>query len=188
LLARARSKEDAAWERLVSLYSPLVHRWCRQARLQASDADDVCQEVFRAVYRRIQDFQRDADHGTFRGWLWTITRRKLCDHWKKLQAGGVGVGGSDALEQLEGLPTPVPPESAPTGLHEDLRLLYQRALDLLSRDFEEKTWKAFWETVIRDRPAADVAKDLEISRNAVHKAKGRVLARLREEFQDILRQ
>ena len=46
LLVRAATRQIGAWERLVSLYAPLVYRWCRHWGLQPSDAENVGQEVF----------------------------------------------------------------------------------------------------------------------------------------------
>jgi hypothetical protein len=51
LLRRALAREPDAWERLVSLYSPLVHHWCRQAGIAQHEIADVMQEVFAAVVR-----------------------------------------------------------------------------------------------------------------------------------------
>src|SRR5260370_707052 len=41
LLARVQADEPQAWERLVDLYAPLVHLWCRRWRLQEPDVADV---------------------------------------------------------------------------------------------------------------------------------------------------
>jgi RNA polymerase sigma-70 factor (ECF subfamily) len=71
---------------------------------------------------------------------------------------------------------------------EEVNLLYRRALELMVRDFEPKTWKAFWGVVVEGRRAAEVAADLGMTENAVYLAKARVLARLREEFQDLIDQ
>jgi RNA polymerase sigma-70 factor, ECF subfamily len=64
--------------------------------------------------------------------------------------------------------------------------IVSRALQLMQADFQPDTWKACWEYVVRDRPAADVAVELGISVNAVHLAKSRVLRRLREELNGLL--
>ena len=40
LLDRARAREAAAWDRLVSLYAPLVLAWCRRA-VKLVDAVDA---------------------------------------------------------------------------------------------------------------------------------------------------
>ena len=75
LLDRVRAQDRAAWVRLVKLYAPLVYRWCRQMGLRSVDAEDVGQEVFSAVHRKVADFRRDPDRGTFRGWLRVITMK-----------------------------------------------------------------------------------------------------------------
>src|SRR5262245_14207805 len=49
LIARLRTGDASAWDRMVALYSPLVAHWCHKAGLQPDDRADVLQEVFRAV-------------------------------------------------------------------------------------------------------------------------------------------
>jgi RNA polymerase sigma-70 factor (ECF subfamily) len=51
--------------------------------------------------------------------------------------------------------------------------------------FQPSTWQAFWEHVVEDRPAPEVAARLGVTVNAVFKAKARVLARLHRELADL---
>jgi RNA polymerase sigma-70 factor (ECF subfamily) len=185
LLERARARDEAAWARLTGLYAPLLDRWCRQAALQDADAADVRQEVFLAVARGLDGFRSDPARGTFRGWLRTITQNKICDHWRRTQGGQAAAGGSSAYEQLLQVPSAEADGPGPA-LPEELEVLYRRALELLATDFEDDTWRAFWRVVVEGRPPAEVAEELHLSRNAVYLAKARVLARLREEFQDLI--
>jgi RNA polymerase sigma-70 factor (ECF subfamily) len=189
LLAKVRSRDKQAWDRLVSLYTPLVDSWCRLAYLQEADAADVRQEVFMAVTRNIAEFHRDQTTGTFRGWLRTIFRSKLNDHWKKVNKGGpVETGGSDAYRRLLQIPSPSPEllNGAAADEEEECGLLYRRAVELLLTDFEERSRRAFWAVVVDGRPPRDVAADLGISANAVYLIKARVLSKLREEFEGLL--
>jgi RNA polymerase sigma-70 factor, ECF subfamily len=64
--------------------------------------------------------------------------------------------------------------------------LRRRALELVRGEFEERTWQMFWQTVVEDRPAADVAADMSVSAAAVRMARSRVLRRLRIEFDDLI--
>jgi RNA polymerase sigma-70 factor (ECF subfamily) len=185
LLDRARAQDQAAWERLVSLYTPLVDCWCRRYRLQEADLADVRQQVFLAIARRLADFRRDPASGSFRGWLRTITRHKVYDHWRT-EAGKAAPGGSDAYEQLLQLSGGDSDDSAAGSEAEEQVILYQRAVQLIATDFEETTRKAFWMVAVEDRRPADVARELGISPNAVYLAKAHVLARLREEFGDLI--
>src|SRR5690348_3168781 len=80
LLERLQANDEAAWTRLVVLYSPLVLDWCRRWGLQEHDAADVFQEVFQAVAGHIARFRKERHGDTFRGWLRVITRNKVHDH------------------------------------------------------------------------------------------------------------
>src|SRR5262245_36645258 len=85
LLQRVQARQPDAWERLVDLYAPLVLHWCRRGGLHGDDADDVFQEVFRSLAEHIADFRRDRPGDSFRGWLRTITRNKLLDHFRRIK-------------------------------------------------------------------------------------------------------
>src|SRR5438128_2738587 len=104
LLARVQAQEQAAWNRLVHLYSPLVFRWGRRAGLQEADALDVGQEVFQAVWRTVHKFHRDRPGATFRGWLRTITGSKVADFYRRRQHQPPAPGGSNAETLAQQLP------------------------------------------------------------------------------------
>jgi RNA polymerase sigma-70 factor (ECF subfamily) len=186
LLERARRQEPGAWERMVGLYAPLVYSWCRKAHLQPADAEDVGQEVFRAVFRKLGEFRHDAPGNTFRGWLWQIAHNKILDHHRKHPRPLAGPGGSEALQQLgqlaeEGAGLTSNP-SGEVDLREEARILLRQALKQLEHRFAAQTWQAFWQVSVQGRSAAEVAQELGTSVNTVYLAKSRILRRLREEF------
>jgi RNA polymerase sigma-70 factor (ECF subfamily) len=185
LLERVRLESPEAWRRLVHLFGPLVYQWCRRQGLQAADATDVGQEVFRAVACTIGRFRRDGPADTFRGWLWTITRSKIADHWRRWQREPQADGGSTAQMRLAELAAAEPAESPPSQ-PESQSSLYQRGLELIRDEFAERTWRAFWCVAVDGRPPADVAEELGLSVNSVYLARSRVLRRLREELGDLL--
>jgi RNA polymerase sigma-70 factor (ECF subfamily) len=181
---RLRAQDQAAWERLVHLYTPLVYSWCRKAGLREADALDVGQEVFKAVARKISTFRRDRPGDSFRGWLRVITRRKIADHFRR--KGEVGQGGSDAQTRLQQLPAAELPDDDPETIQTEMSLLYRRALELIQAEFEPTTWQAFEAVMLQGLSPAEAAKTLTISVNAVYLAKSRILKRLRDEFEDLL--
>jgi RNA polymerase sigma-70 factor (ECF subfamily) len=185
LLDRVRAREASAWERLVALYTPLVDRWLRSGGLQNADIDDLTQEVFLAVSHKIGDFHHDQDGDTFRGWLHRITQNKVRDRSRKLRDDPLA-GRAGAQEQLEHLAARMD-ESSEQALAEEKRVLCRSALQLIERDFQPTTWRAFWRMAIDGQKARTVADELGISLNAVYLAQGRVLARLREEFGDVIK-
>ena len=189
LLQRARKNDPEAWRRIVRLYGPLVHAWCRSAQLQESDLADVFQEVFAVAARRLAAFRRDREGDTFRGWLRVITSNKIRDHFRARAAHPPGVGGSDALRRVADLPaadSPAAPDDDTGSANEEVRGLYQRALAFLQETFEPQTWRAFYRTAVDGLPAPEVADELGMTPAAVRKAKSRVLSRLRAEYGDLI--
>ena len=181
LLRDVQEDRPDAWSRLVRLYAPLVYYWCRQAGLQLSDAEDVTQEVFRAVAARVKTFRRDREGDTFRGWLRTITRHKLGDHFRSARQRPAAAGGTGArlrLEQLAAEEHDTSDSDAFTPA--ETRLLFQRVLELIGAEFEEKSRRAFTRVVMDGAKPSDVAAELGMSLNAVYLAKSRIMRRVRE--------
>lgn len=185
LLVRVKSRDPAAWQRLVNLYGPLVYRWARQARLQETDASDLAQEVFSVVAARINDFRRDRPGDSFRGWLWGITNNKLKEFFRGRAVAPEAFGGTDAQLQLNDLPDAPPEDSLESALLETNAALMHRVIGMIRAEFEEKTWRAFWLATIEERKTADIADELEMTPKAVRQAKYRVLRRFRMELDEL---
>ena len=186
LLVRLRANEDAAWHTMVQLYSPLIHYWCRRGGIQGADADDVAQDVFRAAALSMPDFRRNRPGDSFRGWLRGITRHKILQHFRANRRHPTPGGGTDAQRRLEAQADPAaepPEEDDPT---EELDALHRRAMEIVRSEFEERTWQAFWLTVVEGRSPVDIAAESGVSPAAIRMAKSRVLHRLKEEFGDLL--
>lgn len=186
LLARLAKRDAEAWRRLVQLYGPLVYRWCRQSGLREADAADVGQEVFLAVSKAIATFRHDQKGGSFRGWLWTITRNKVCDFIRRCPAEGDGVGGSDVQTLLHRVAADDNKEADDPSGAQDRALVLRRATEALLAGCQEETRQAFLRVVVEGQSPADVARDLGMSVNAVYLVKSRTLRQLREEYADLL--
>src|SRR5437588_509207 len=75
LLVRIRDGRDRdAWRQFVRLYAPVVYGFARKRGLQDADAADLMQEVFRSVAAAAGRLDYDPARGTFRSWLYTVTR------------------------------------------------------------------------------------------------------------------
>ncbi len=183
-LLRVKARDPQAWQRLTELYGPLVFHWGRRHGLSTEDAGDLMQEVFGAVVAAIDRFLHAPDQGTFRGWLWTIARNKLCDHFRREAHREEAAGGTEARLRLSSIPEIWSDDSLEMTDRNELQKLFRRALDRVRCEFEERTWQAFWLTTIDLRDTSDVAAELSLSTNSVRQAKSRVLRRLRRELGD----
>lgn len=183
LLARVHTNDADAWDRLVTLYTPLVWHWCRKMELPSQEMADVVQDVFQAVAAHIHDFHRDRPGDTFRGWLRTITRNKVNDHFRVHQREPQAKGGSEAKAWWSRLPDSGGSEAPDEP--ECYDHLFRQALDLIKADFQERTWRAFWRVIVEGQSPQVVAQELNMSPGAVRVAKCRVLHRLRLELGDL---
>jgi len=186
LLAGVQADVPQAWDRFVSLYAPLVFHWCRRRGLQDQDTADVFQEVFQAVVMHVGRFRKEREGDTFRGWLRRVTENKLIDHFRRRGHEARGIGGSSAQERLAQIVEPEPVPDDRSGDDAAEQALFARALGLIRKEFEERTWEAFWRTAVEGRAAKDVAADLFMSPGAVRVAKSRVLHRLRRDLGDLM--
>jgi RNA polymerase sigma-70 factor (ECF subfamily) len=195
LLERVKANDQQAWQRLVSLYSPLVYHWCARWHVSGADADDVVQNVFLGVAGGIEKFQRprpddpsiaggEPATGTFRGWLGAITRNKLRDFYERCQRQPVAQGGSKVYRLLQEIPADTLSDDAADAAQ--VSDVYHRALELIRGDFQEPTWHAFWRTAVENQTPAEVGPALGMSKAAVRQAKARVLRRLKEVVGDLI--
>ena len=185
LLVRIRDRGDrAAWEQFAAIDTPLLLRFARRHGLQEADAHDLVQEVLKAVTKAAKRLEYDPRRGSFRGWLYTVARSKLSNLLaaRARQAQGSGDTGVHGL--LEQQPAPLEDDSAEWDAEYERRV-FAWAAEQVRADFQEKTWQAFWLTAVEGKPAAQAAEALGLSVGAVYVAKSRVMARLKEQVQEL---
>jgi len=184
LLDQIRARRPEAWQRLVDLYGPVVYRWCRQLGVGRADAADVVQEVFAAVAAGAIRFRRETPEHSFGAWLRTITRSKVCDHFRRRRGLLDAEGGTNAQQRLLNLPEAAEESlSLSATLKPDSRFVH-RALEVVRAEFEPRTWDAFWRIAVDGQSPAEAAEAMRLSLSAVYQAKSRVLRRLRRELRD----
>ena len=62
--------EGASFEQMFDTYAPFVWRVLRRLGVRGPDIEDVCQEVFLVVHRRLPEFRR---RSSFRTWIYGIS-------------------------------------------------------------------------------------------------------------------
>ena len=177
---------DPAWGEFVRDYEAGLVRYARAKGLQEADARDVTQTVLLAVHRALNapdDGTRPtfAAAGAFRGWLARVAYNKCVDAVRRRAARGklgAPAGGTDALGALAALPDdPNSPADDPAG--DWRRWAFCVAAGRVEAEVAPHTWAAFLATAVENRPAAEVAAELNLTVGAVYAAKCRTLARLR---------
>jgi RNA polymerase sigma-70 factor (ECF subfamily) len=182
LLLRLRDGHDReAWRQFVELYAPVVYGFARRRGLQDADAADLMQEVLRAVAGAAGRLDYDPARGTFRSWLYTVTRNKMYNLLDSSRRHVQGSGDSATQRRLEEQPGG---ESDDRQWEEEYRRqLSARAMELVRGEFQDATWRAFWMTAVEGQAARAAGEKLAMSVGAVYVARSRVIARLREQIQ-----
>jgi len=181
LLSAAKALDDTdAWQRLVSLYAPLLYGWLRRQNIQHVDCEDLVQDTFVAAAKKLPDFCHNGRNGAFRCWLRTVLANRLRTFQRERQVRSRTAPNSDLMERIgEQLADP----------HSDLshlfdgdhdRFMLRRCLDAIRDEFAEQTWAAFSRTAIEGLEPEEVASELGVALTAVYNAKFRVLKRLRQ--------
>lgn len=114
LVARARDGDVRAYERLVRRYEAPLFRLSMRMLAGRGDAEDVVQEVFLTVWRRLGQLQ---DDDAFVGWLYRMTTNRCLnvlrarrptvelepDRHEEARPGGQPERAAQASAQLEAL-------------------------------------------------------------------------------------
>jgi RNA polymerase sigma-70 factor (ECF subfamily) len=185
LLVRLRDGSDAnAWHEFVRLYAPVIYGFARKRGLQDADAADLMQEVLRTVSTAMGRLEYDPARGTFRGWLFTVTRNKVFNFLESRSRRVQGSGDSriqQRLEQHAGADGKVSAEWEA----DYQRSLAAQAMERVKGEFQLATWQAFMLTAVEGQAPAEVSKKVGLSVGAIYVAKSRVIARLRLEIEQM---
>jgi RNA polymerase sigma-70 factor (ECF subfamily) len=173
-------REGLRWEEFVALYGQLILAWGRRDfGLQASDADNLCQEVLLRVWRGIGTF--DPARGRFRAWLYACARHAASNLSRGRHGEQVGT------PPLMSCPDRVTPEAgdldaALARLEDDgfeVEAL-QAAVSAVRARVQPATWKAFLLCEFFELTAKEAAAMLGMQPVAVNQAAFRVRQMLRE--------
>lgn len=175
-----------AWQEFMQLYGPVVYGFARKRGLQDADAADLMQDVMRSVSSAIGRLDYDRSQGTFRGWLFTITRNKVFSFLSARRIRPQATGDTATNRLLDTHPDVS--DGSETWEVEYQRRIAALAMERIKSEFQDKTWQSFWLTAVEGVAAPEVAQRVGLSPGAVYVAKSRVLARLKEEVELMRRQ
>jgi RNA polymerase sigma factor (sigma-70 family) len=183
LLIRLRDPADErAWSEFTEIYGPLVHRLARRRGLQDADAQDLVQDVFRAVARAIERFDPDPGRGSFRGWLSRVARNLILNLLAARRRHPQGTGDTDVQRLLEDRPEPSGEDSDAFDI-EYRRRLIAWAAGRVRGEFSDAAWQAFWQAGVEGRPPREVAEALGMTLGTVYQYKSRAVVRIRREIE-----
>ena len=188
LLVRLKApRDERAWAEFVEIYEPLIHRLARRKGLQGADADDLTQEVLRAVAGAFEHWDPDPALGSFRSWLFRIARNLIVNllNARRRRTASYGTGGTDMIALLEALPAADDEDSALFDIEYRRQVFAcaaHRVRGTLPRDHLAGLLAHRRRRPRRHRPWPT---ELGMTPGALYVARSRVMSRLRDEIDQI---
>jgi RNA polymerase sigma-70 factor (ECF subfamily) len=158
------------FEAIFREHAPFVWRALRRLGVAEADVDDVCQEVFVVVHRRLADFE---GRSALRTWIYGICVRTASDHRKRAHRRHEVA----TAEPAEGRADAGTPHEALAQKRELERL--DRALDTLDDDKRAVFVLYEIEGLTMPEIAEALSCPLQTAYSRLHAARERVIASLR---------
>ncbi len=145
-----------AFSRLYALYHPRLYRFAVKRLGDATEAEDVVQDVFLEVHKCLGSWEGRSSLLT---WMFGIAHHQLCRRFRKKTPIGI------PIEQLEAQP-PVAPE-APSDRRVEAARMLEVCADALDEDVSDAQREIFDLYYGDGRPTKSVAEELGKSNQAV---------------------
>src|SRR5262245_6719557 len=144
LQALRRPGDAAAWNRFVRLYTPLLYHWARRLGLQQSDAEDLVQDVFTLLLRKLPEFRYEPGR-SFRNWLRVVALNK----WReRCRRASPPTGNGNLLDLVAA------PDATDAFEEAEYRQqLVRRGLELIRAEFSDAAWQSFERHVLGGQDA-----------------------------------
>ena len=164
-----------SWEVFFNTYWELIYNVARRKGLSEADSQDIVQETILKVHKRLARFQYHRARGSITGWLSTLPRSRLVEHYKKKQRQPpTQQPREDEDDPLVNLADPQGPELDRIWSEEWSRSLIQRSLTFLKQQVSLKQYQIFKCHCIDEWSVKEVCDALNVNAAQVYMAKQRV--------------
>lgn len=165
LLAKVQHYDEDAWNRLGTLYKPLIVYWCKTNKVNKSDQNEVFQGTMNTIWNEIGSFKVKIgrNRNSFRKWVKTI-----------------------ALDLISGFAKPVKPGNGEDENAAELEILENQILKMVEKETKPSKWTMFYESTIMGEKSHHVAGKHGFTPVNVRQSKHRVLLKMREEFSGVV--
>lgn len=109
VIARAQKRDAAAFDVLIEAYSDRLYGYFYRLTGRRDDADDLLQDLFVRLVRRIGEYQHD---GRFEAWLFRIATNLVRDRVRRARRARTAVLDQDDGDDDAGLLARLPDRSA----------------------------------------------------------------------------
>lgn len=179
LLSRLRDVQDqAGWREFFDSYWRLIYNVARQSGLADAEAQDVVQNTFIYLTRRLPNFRYQPERGSFKSWLRVVTRSRISVYRRKSVSEQPRAleprPGSDDEAALNEIPDPAGDTLDEVWQREWEENLIGTALRRVRTKVSSQQLLIFRLAGLGDLPLSQVAKKLGVSLAQIYLARHRV--------------
>ena len=177
LLSRLREWDSTGWREFFDTYWRLIYNVARKAGLADAEAQDVVQNTFIYLTRRMPEFHYDPARGSFKSWLRVVTRSRISVHRRQARTQPLirdPAPGRDGESVLEEIPDPAGDVLDEVWQREWEENLVNTALRRLRAKVSARQLLIFHLASVEGLPLTQVAKKLDVSLAQVYLARHRV--------------
>jgi RNA polymerase sigma factor (sigma-70 family) len=195
LLSRLRDCQDqAGWREFFDSYWRLVYNVARKAGLRDAEAQDVVQNTFIYLTRKMPNFRYDPARGSFKSWLRVVTRSRISVYRRreksdeKLIREPLPALNDELTDPIEEIPDPAGDALDEVWQREWEENLLQTALRRVRSRVSAQQLLIFRLASQEDLSLNQVAKKLHVSLPQVYLARHRVGRLFKAEVQRLRRE
>jgi len=178
LISRICKGDEISWQDFFQTYRPLILLRGGDYYLTEDEKEELVQQVIMDMFKRSNVFKYDRQKGKFRSYFKTIINHKAIDIKRLRNPKMVSVESEDF--SIEDFPD-LNPDTLNSNWDEEWQMhLMVQGLQELKMQVEPTTFQAFELYALKGQTAEEVAKFLEITKNAVFVAKSRCVERLQK--------
>lgn len=185
LIQRLKNWQDeSSWEDFFNTYWKLIYDFAVKNGLTPSEAEDVVQETLLAVARSMPGFKYNPEIGSFKAWLFNLTRWRVKDQLRRRNSNAEAAFQEEptgATRAIERIPDPASENVDAVWDAEWEKNLLTTALNNVKRRVDPQKYQVFDLYVNKNCPAAKVAATFGMPVDQVYLAKHRVTESIKEE-------
>jgi RNA polymerase sigma-70 factor (ECF subfamily) len=195
LLGRLHDLQDqTAWREFFDSYWRLIYKVARSSELSDAEAQDVVQNTFIYLSRRMPNFRYDPARGAFKSWLRVVTRSRISVFRRQQKADEKFLGeiqpddDEERAAELEAIPDPAGDALDEVWQREWEENLMARATRAVRGRVNAQHFLIFRLSTLNHLPLNQVAKKLHLSLPQVYLVRHRVSRLFKEEVQRLRRE
>lgn len=184
LLTRLKQADDHdGWQRFFDTYAGVIHSLALRSGLNAAEADDALQETLLSVAKEMPGFRYDPARGSFKSWLFQITRRRIADQFRRRARHQREC--DDAFDRVSEMPDPNSDALSEHWESEWRDNQLHLAVERVKRKVSPRQWQMFDLVALQHWPTERVCDFLGVNRAQLYMARMRVGRLLKSEIQSL---